>query len=132
MQDAFGVDREKISKGLFKPAVGAMKQPIKGSWKTRHFPKRTAGGRRQLREQAEAKAASRAAADAWNAPFKYAGKAPKRTQAAMERAFPSKAPASKKRDGAADSYRKMRMMPSSRRKAAMTQPEYKPKFDGVW
>ena len=51
---------DAVEKGLFKTATGAMKEPIKGSWKTRHFPKRTSGGRRQLREQAEAKAASRA------------------------------------------------------------------------
>jgi len=52
---------DAVEKGLFKTATGAMKEPIKGSWKTRHFPKRTAQGRRQLRDQSERKSAGAAA-----------------------------------------------------------------------
>jgi hypothetical protein len=44
MQDAFGVERGDISKGLFKPAAGIKM----GGWMTRHFPKATTSGKRQL------------------------------------------------------------------------------------
>lgn len=50
MQDAFGIERGEISKGLFTPVKG-----IRGGFVTRRFPGMTKSGKRQVAAQKKAK-----------------------------------------------------------------------------